>query len=165
MQDIREFCEIANLELAPLKSLTERSPAQREGALIMLEAATDRYGEPDLDQLDDYFASYPVAQVVLGDPGEVVITLLDDGTVEVAEFMVEWPGPGTPVPFRKTRGLIHVRPEGSSVERAAEVKVGAQRLRSLRRRRFKVCSSCGERNPPEWWAGDGICQACFPGVY
>ena len=165
MLDIREFCEIANLEPAPLESLTERSPVQREGPSIMLEGATDRYGRPDLDRFDDYDTSYPVAQVVLGAPGEVVITLLKDGTVEVAEFMVEWPGPDRPVPFRKTRGLVHVSPEGSPTERAAAVKVGAQRLRSLRRRRFKICSSCGERNPPEWWAGGGICQACFPGVY
>ena len=156
---------MANLDLAPLKSFTERSPVRREGPLIMLEGATDRYGRPDQDRFDDYDASYPVAQVVFGEPGEVVITLLEDGTVEVAEFMVEWPGPDRPVPFRKTIGLIHVLPQGSPTERSAEVKVSAQRLRSLRRRRFKTCSSCGERNPPEWWAGNGICQACFPGVY
>ena len=156
---------MANLDLAPLESLTERSPERREGPLIMLRATTDRYGDPDLDRFDAYRSSYPVAQVVLGDPGEVVITLLKDGTVEVAEFMVEWQGPDRAVRFRKTRGLVHVPPEGSPTERAAEVKVSAQRLRSLRRRRFKICSSCGERNPPEWWAGGGICQACFPGVY
>ncbi len=163
--NVEGLCDMANLDLAPLKSFTERSPVRREGPLIMLEGATDRYGKPEQDRFDDYDASYPVAQVVFGDPGEVVVTLLEDGTVEVAEFMVEWPGPDRPVPFRKTIGLIHVLPQGSPTERSAEVKVSAQRLRSLRRRRFKTCSSCGERNPPEWWAGNGICQACFPGVY
>ena len=45
---------MANLDLAPLESLTERSPVQREGPSIMLEGAADRYGRPDLDRFDDY---------------------------------------------------------------------------------------------------------------
>lgn len=53
---------MANLDLAPLKSLAERSPVRPEGPLIMLEGATDRYGRPDQDRVDDYDASHPVAQ-------------------------------------------------------------------------------------------------------
>lgn len=105
-------------------------------------------------------------QVVFGDPiagaGLAVATFYETGDVEVAEFAIEWTGPGSPRPRRKT-GTLAVLPTDfgtSAFERAEQFTNLLEVIFERRWRRFQRCGVCGQRTPPESLAEPRLCQRC-----
>jgi hypothetical protein len=154
------------------------------GDLSSLRAFLERAGV-DADTVDDGLARFDLAatmpeeaialtsrtwperpleasafdQVVLGTPEEVVLTLGEDGTIELAEFEARWAGPAPPpVPLRRNNHRVVVSVH--EPDAAKKFVEGVKNLRRRRRRRYRRCKSCESMTPPEHWYGEGLCQSC-----
>ena len=157
---LAEFCRAAGINPTPLLALRRRSHSMgswepshigAEAEVVAAESTRDPFGA----MIDP-----PVAQILLGDPGEVILTLDANGDVIVSEFAVQWFGPAQPVALRLEGHEVRVPKDGSLVERSERVAEAVGELRRRRRRRFARCVRCTEMTPPEWWFGEGHCQGC-----
>jgi hypothetical protein len=77
----------------------------------------------------------------------------------VTEFSLRWQGPYTatvkPIQIGSVRWS---RGSEGDVMRAVGALITA--ARNVRLAKFRTCSMCGERNPPERMHTDSICQGC-----
>lgn len=111
------------------------------------------------DLLDAPLSDVVDSQVIIGDPGEVVVTLHHDGTLEVAEFAVRWSSQ-EPIPVRLETGtvLLSMRDRVQTIDDA--LVEAMTEIHRRRRRRFRRCVNCREMTPPEWWHGERLCSGC-----
>ena len=97
-------------------------------------------------------------QLIVGDPGEVVVTVSDE-RVSIFEYGIEWQGPHTPVERHTPLGDIRLDGiSGKDLEQLVSEWITVTRRR--RRRRFRTCKFCDEKNPPEWMHARDVCQGC-----
>lgn len=167
---LADFCRDANLNPTPLLVKHKRSPLMGTWSSCSITSdpirADQIWTEAEIieaESTNEYCRIVrvpPVAQILLGDPGEVILTLDTEGTIEVSEFAVRWFGPGDPVAYRIADGEVCVRPDLPLVDRSERVAEAISALRRRRRRRFRRCSRCLEMIPPEWWWGKELCQSC-----
>lgn len=143
-----ELCEAIGLSNLAFSRLTAFQDAYRPDPLVRPE-----YGVPD------FFSQSEIVQVVLGSPGEVVVTVEGGRIIEIEEFAVQWRS-HTPIAYRRSDGRVIVRHFGGWRASERQVEIAVRTLRSVRRSRYHRCTSCRETNPPEWWHGHGRCQSC-----
>lgn len=99
---------------------------------------------------------YVGMQVVVGDPGEVVISILGASEVELAEFAVAWHG-HFPVAARRYGSRVVVSLDLNDGEVAQAIVSVIKSIRATHRKRYRRCVACKESTTPEWWHGDGHC--------
>jgi hypothetical protein len=93
-----------------------------------------------------------------GDPPEVIVRFTP-GTVVVCEYSVTWQGPHTAVVVPITIGsVIWTRLPEEGAMRAVKALITV--ARNVRLSKFRVCTICDQRNPPEWMHDDEVCQGC-----
>jgi hypothetical protein len=93
-----------------------------------------------------------------GDPPEVIVRLTRSAVL-VAEYSLQWRGPHTAIV--KPIHIGSVRWGRVSEEGAMRVvKALITTARNTRLARFRVCSMCEQRNPPEGMHSDDVCQGC-----
>ena len=92
-----------------------------------------------------------------GDPAEVIV-LLTESSVVVSEYAGVWNSDGFVVKPRRV-GVLKWRrlPETSLMNALADLIKGA---REMRLARYRACSCCDEKNPPEWLLDDDVCHRC-----
>jgi hypothetical protein len=93
-----------------------------------------------------------------GAPGEVVVHLTNS-KVTVAEFAGVGQSTGhlTVKPRRVGTLLWQRLPETALINALTALIKGA---REMRLARYRACTSCGQKNPPEMILSDGMCTAC-----
>jgi hypothetical protein len=93
-----------------------------------------------------------------GSPAEVVVQL-DDSSVVVSEYSGLWKLPNRFMVKPRRIGLLKWRrmPETSMMNALSALIKGA---RETRLGRYRPCSVCGEKNPPEALYADDICETC-----
>ena len=160
---LAEFCRSAGLNPTPLLALRRRSHSRVTWETSYIgteeEMAEAEKSESPISPIG-MFGTPPIAQIHLGVPGEVIVTLEEDGDISVSELGVHWFGVALPVAFRRVKGEVRIPLSASLVERSEQVADAVQELRRRRRSRFRRCARCTEMTPPEWWLGDGHCQGC-----
>jgi hypothetical protein len=92
-----------------------------------------------------------------GAPPEVVVHLTDS-SVRVSEFAFAWETPHTFVVKPRLVGVVKWRrlSETAVINAVSTLIKGA---REVRLARYRPCSSCGEKFPPEQLF-DGLCERC-----
>jgi hypothetical protein len=93
-----------------------------------------------------------------GDPPEVIVRFTPR-TAVVCEYSVAWQAPPTALVVPITIGSVlwtRLPEEGAMRAVKALIKVA----RNVRLSKFRVCSMCVQRNPPEWMHDDEVCQRC-----
>lgn len=93
-----------------------------------------------------------------GDPGEVVVHLSATQVI-VAEYAVDWETPDEavidPIP---TGGVNWTVVSSDGAMRCIKALITA--AREARLAKFRTCTRCEERTPPEWMHSDELCQEC-----
>lgn len=160
---LAEFCRSAGLNPTPLLALRRRSHSRSSWETSSI-GTEEEMAEAEKRQFPispiDMICAPPTAQIRLGDPGEVIVTLEEGGDISVSEFGVRWFGVALPVAYRRLKGEVRIPLSASRVARSEQVADAVQELRRRRRGRFRRCTRCTEMTPPEWWLGDGHCQGC-----
>ena len=98
------------------------------------------------------------------DSDEVVLVITGD-TVEVAERVVSWRGPGTPVAGRGEVREFHPSAWPDPVERTDVLTTLLAETRTRRRRKYALCRGCGRWTPEEHRYEDSLCQGCASRLY
>jgi hypothetical protein len=153
---VEELCSETGLDPRIVASGLGGSIVRRVHHPLVEERFLLRHG----DEWDHGLDAGGQFQLTVGDEGEVVITVVAPGLVEVAEYAATWLGAGELVPYRRDRGLVAVRMTDDPERESAVVAAAIRSLRRSRRRRFRRCVSCQEMVPPEWWFGEGLCYSC-----
>jgi hypothetical protein len=93
-----------------------------------------------------------------GTPAEVVVHLTPS-KITVSEFAGVWQSPGhfTVTPRRVGTLLWQRLPETPLINALSALIKGA---REMRHARYRPCTACGEKQPPELLFGDDVCSAC-----
>jgi hypothetical protein len=93
-----------------------------------------------------------------GSPAEVVVQL-GDTSVVVSEYAGVWGGPDRFVVKPRRVGLLRWRrlSETTAIQALSALIKGA---RESRLSRYRPCTSCNEKSPPEFLFGDDVCQDC-----
>ena len=93
-----------------------------------------------------------------GSPAEVVV-LLDDSSVIVSEYAGLWKSPDRFMVKPRRIGLLKWRrmPETAMMNALSALIKGA---RETRLSRYRPCTVCGEKSPPESLFADDVCEAC-----
>jgi len=148
-----EFCRQVGLDPTSSHWVGLCAVAEAHATAIFLEHSVQHYRE-NLNNDEP--------QLVLGDPGEVVVTVLrtlDDDVIEVAEFGVVWLG-HHPMAMRRQEGRVFIDISSDQGSLDTEVASAIRSIRERRRQRYQRCIRCGRMTPPEWWSGRGHCQSC-----
>jgi hypothetical protein len=109
----------------------------------------------------------PVEQQLAGDnsmffvggaPAEVVVRL-DESNVVVSEYAGVWDSPSRFIVKPRRVGLVKWRrlPETAMMNALSSLIKGA---RDMRRGRYRSCTVCGEKTPPESLFADDVCEEC-----
>ena len=96
--------------------------------------------------------------LVGGDPGEVVVRLTRS-SASVAEYAVEWLGPGEPAVRPIAIGTIRWR-RTTEIHALSVLRTLVQAARESRRAKYRVCGYCEKETPPEWLHDERTCQSC-----
>ena len=93
-----------------------------------------------------------------GAPPEVVVQL-DDSRVVVCEYAGLWKLPNRFMVKPRRIGLLKWRrlPETALMNALSALIKGA---REMRLGRYRPCSVCGEKSPPESLYADDVCESC-----
>ena len=93
-----------------------------------------------------------------GAPAEVVANLTDSSVV-VAEYGGVWESPDRFVVRPRRVGMLKWRrlPETSMMNALSALIKGA---REMRLSRYRLCTECGAKQPPEALFGDDVCYLC-----
>ena len=93
-----------------------------------------------------------------GQPPEVIVRLLPAAAI-VSEYSVTWERPQMPVVKPLSMGSVKWR-RMSEEDAMRAVKALITAARNSRLARFRLCSVCGQRHPPEWMHSRDICIGC-----
>jgi hypothetical protein len=127
-------------------------------------------GHERFEQLIAFLGSQlptPVDQQTAGDgtmvftggaPAEVVVSLADSNVI-VSEYAGVWESPNRFVVRPRRVGLLKWRrlPETAIMNALSSLIKGA---REMRLSRYRPCTVCGAKNPPEALFGDDVCYSC-----
>ena len=93
-----------------------------------------------------------------GAPAEVVVNLAD-ASVIVSEYAGIWESPDRFVVRPRRVGMLKWRrlPETSMMNALSALIKGA---REMRLSRYRPCTVCGTKHPPEALFGDDVCYSC-----
>jgi hypothetical protein len=93
-----------------------------------------------------------------GTPAEVVVHL-DESIVVVSEYAGVWKSPERFMVKPRRLGLLKWRrlPETALMNALAALIKGA---REIRLTRYRPCSVCGQKSPPESLFADDVCEEC-----
>ncbi len=101
----------------------------------------------------------PEFQFLLGDPPLVVITVLDAGIIEVAQYEFVWAGSHDGTAFRRNGSIALVLAGwGDPMSRTQLLVHLVRRVAADRRRSFRRCRYCDERLPPEHMDSKDVCH-------
>ena len=91
-----------------------------------------------------------------------MIVRLTPRSAVVAEYSLRWQGPHTAIVKPIQIGSVRWT-RGSEEDVMRAVKALITVARNTRLAKFRTCSMCGERNPPEWMHGEAVCEGCAEG--
>ena len=154
---LTDFAAAAGIAIAPsLLRLVGHAVGHEPTHFVPLDQQQDpRDWRWDLDSPPDNVDR----QIIIGSPGELILTLDVDGTLSLAEFSVRWYSQD-PVALQREEGRVAIAGSSEPSVRSSEFDAAFRRLRRKRRARYRRCIRCDEMTPPEWWHGDGHCQGC-----
>ena len=138
------FCDSANL-----LSQEFGTQAINAVAINIREPVFPEKCSSELDRLT--FLRNITKQIVLGEQKEVVLTLFENGDVEVGEYSAEWVDSLILNSVYLEWGRITVDTDKSIEIRSRSIAGRSEVLTGWRRKKYMECRRCGKRwIPPEW---------------
>ena len=131
--------------------MSDRSTAR---FLRLTEEVRASLGEPLLEETGED----GTIRFVGGEPGEVVVDL-SRKEIRVSEFVIHWE---VHTPVLHPRWVATVAADRLRRKQVMKVLSAAvEVVRAARRSKYRTCTRCGKRTPPEWMhSDDAVCQGC-----